>query len=86
MNFKMNRNEVSFNSKEGHQADEREYWEKASIEEKVRMITYLRECFYGPEEGTVRANVSKFQKFWYNGYMRRERITYREALVHTNTS
>ncbi len=54
MNMKMNRNEVSFNSKEEHQADEREYWKKASIEEKVGMITYLRECFYGPEATTGR--------------------------------
>jgi hypothetical protein len=54
MNIKMNRNEISFKSKEAHQADEREYWKKASIEEKVGMITYLRECFYGPEATTGR--------------------------------
>ncbi|UCH98819.1 MAG: hypothetical protein JSV88_19675 [Candidatus Aminicenantes bacterium] len=54
MNMKMNRNEVSFNSKEAHQADEREYWINASIEEKIAMITYLRECFYGPEATTGR--------------------------------
>jgi type I restriction enzyme R subunit len=35
--------------------------------------------------GTVRGNVGKLCKLLYNRYMRRERITYREALVHTTT-
>lgn len=54
MDMKMNRKDVSFASKEAHHEDEKEYWLKASIEEKVGMITYLRECFYGPEATTGR--------------------------------
>ena len=30
------------------------YWSKASVEEKVQTITYLREGFYGPEATTGR--------------------------------
>lgn len=54
MTIKMNRKDVSFSSKEAHDEDEREYWKNASVEEKVGMITYLRECFYGPEATTGR--------------------------------
>ena len=31
-----------------------EYWEKATIEEKLETIVYLRECFYGEEATTGR--------------------------------
>lgn len=54
MVMRMNRKDVSFASKEVHHKDEREYWGKASIEKKVEMITYLRECFYGTEATTGR--------------------------------
>ncbi len=30
------------------------YWSQASIKEKLQTITYLRECFYGPEASTGR--------------------------------
>jgi len=30
------------------------YWKNASIKERVQMITYLRESFYGPEATTGR--------------------------------
>ena len=30
------------------------YWEKATIEEKLETIVYLRECFYGEEATTGR--------------------------------
>ncbi len=30
------------------------YWAAASIKEKLQTITYLRECFYGPEATTGR--------------------------------
>jgi hypothetical protein len=46
---KMNRRDVSFTSIEIHREAGKEYWMNAPIEEKVGMITYLRECFYGPE-------------------------------------
>jgi hypothetical protein len=49
MNEKMDRNQIEIgNSKELEKSDKR-YWSKASVEEKLKTITYLRECFYGPE-------------------------------------
>jgi hypothetical protein len=54
MEIKMNRNDVSFEGKEAHHKEEREYWQKATVEEKCEMITYLRECFYGSEATTGR--------------------------------
>lgn len=51
---RMNRKDVSFSTIEEHEKEEREYWAKAPLEEKFRTITYLRECFYGPEATTGR--------------------------------
>ena len=34
--------------------EEREYWSRATVAEKLRTITYLRECLYGPEATTGR--------------------------------
>ena len=31
-----------------------EYWSRATVKEKLQTITYLRECFYGPEATTGR--------------------------------
>ena len=31
-----------------------EYWQKATIEEKLETIVYLRECFYGEKATTGR--------------------------------
>ena len=31
-----------------------EYWNNATAQEKFQTITYLRECFYGPEATTGR--------------------------------
>jgi hypothetical protein len=49
MDMRMNRKQVSFSTSKEHDAKEKEYWSKAPVEEKLRTITYLRECFYGPE-------------------------------------
>jgi hypothetical protein len=59
----MNRKDVSFGTSESHDNDDRQYWANASVKEKVRMITYLRECFYGPEATTGRLQrVFEFSK------------------------
>ena len=34
--------------------EDAKYWANASIEDKMEMITYLRECFYGSEATTGR--------------------------------
>ena len=39
-----------------------EYWQKATIEEKLETIVYLRECFYGEEATTGR--VQRFHKMF----------------------
>jgi hypothetical protein len=42
-----------------HNKKEKEYWSKASFKEKLTTITYLRECFYGPE-----ATTGRLQRFY----------------------
>ncbi len=54
MENRIDRKDVSFATVEKHEKEEREYWSKASVEEKMQAITYLRECFYGPEATTGR--------------------------------
>jgi hypothetical protein len=36
-----------------------EYWSRATVKEKLQTITYLRECFYGPE-----ATTGRLQRFY----------------------
>jgi hypothetical protein len=62
MESRMNRKDVSFSTVKEHAKEEREYWSKASVEEKLKTITYLRECFYGPEATTGR--LQRFYKFF----------------------
>jgi hypothetical protein len=54
MDQKINKKDVSFGTREDHEKEDRDYWSKASNEEKFATITYLRECFYGPEATTGR--------------------------------
>ena len=56
---KMDRKHVSFGSIEKHDKEDRKYWNNASYEEKLMTITYLRECFYGPE-----ATTGRLQRFY----------------------
>ncbi len=62
MENRMNRKDVSFSTNKEHLKEEREYWSKASVKEKLQTITYLRECFYGPEATTGR--LQRFYKFF----------------------
>jgi hypothetical protein len=61
MKNRMDRKDVSFLTFKEHGKEEREYWSKVSVEEKLKTITYLRECFYGPEATTGR--LQRFYKF-----------------------
>ena len=54
MEERMNRRQISFGSNVELTEKERKYWETVSNEEKFQTITYLRECFYGPEATTGR--------------------------------
>jgi hypothetical protein len=62
MEKRMNRMDVSFSTFKEHKKEERESWSNASVEEKLKTITYLRECFYGPEATTGR--LQRFYKFF----------------------
>ena len=46
---KMNREQVVIAKKDELDVSDAEYWSRATIEEKLQTITYLRECFYGEE-------------------------------------
>jgi len=61
MEKRMDRMDVSFSTVKEHEKEEREYWSNAPLEEKLKTITYLRECFYGPEATTGR--LQKIYKF-----------------------
>lgn len=54
MAIKLDRKKVSFGKLEDSHVEDNNYWAKASIEEKIEMINYLRECFYGDEATTGR--------------------------------
>jgi hypothetical protein len=59
--MKMDRTDVAFTDQESLQKEDEEYWAKASTDEKLEMMTYLRECFYGTEATTGR--VEKIYEF-----------------------
>ena len=54
MEERMNRKQVYLGSNLELAEKDRNYWATASNEEKFETITYLRECFYGPEATTGR--------------------------------
>jgi hypothetical protein len=51
---KIDRSQVFYGNQEIFDKEDKEYWEKASMKEKLQTITYLRECFYGKEATTGR--------------------------------
>jgi len=59
MEERMDRKAISFGTHEEFKKQDKEYWLKASNEEKFETITYLRECFYGPE-----ATTGRLQRFY----------------------
>jgi len=54
MKERMDRTVVFFGTAEEHDKREKEYLRKAGYEEKLKTITYLRECFYGTKATTGR--------------------------------
>ena len=54
MNEKMDRTDIRIGSGDVHDKDDASYWANAPVAEKLRTITYLRECFYGQEATTGR--------------------------------
>ena len=63
MEERMNRKQISLGNNFELAEKDRKYWEAASDEEKFESITYLRECFYGPEATTGRLQrIYRFSK------------------------
>jgi hypothetical protein len=54
MSERIDRSLVKFGKRAELEKEDDDYWKNAPIEEKLRAITYLRECFYGPEATTGR--------------------------------
>lgn len=54
MNARIDKTKTSFSTAKEHDMKEKEYWSRATDEEKLMTITYLRECFYGLEATTGR--------------------------------
>lgn len=54
MNDKMNRKQIFVGTAKELEINDKKYWSAANVEEKLKTITYLRECFYGKEATTGR--------------------------------
>ena len=59
MNERMDRKQVFVGNADDLNKKDKEYWSKASVEEKLETITFLRECFYGKE-----ATTGRLQRFY----------------------
>jgi hypothetical protein len=59
MNIKMNRKQFKVSTHKELEKDDKIYWKNASVQEIFETITYLRECFYGPE-----ATTGRLQRFY----------------------
>jgi hypothetical protein len=51
---RIDKSKIVYSNKELLNKNDIKYWEKASSEEKLKTITYLRECFYGETATTGR--------------------------------
>jgi hypothetical protein len=58
MGKRMNRKFFQLFTHEELDTHDKDYWKTASIKEKFETMTYLRECFYGPEATTGRLQSS----------------------------
>jgi len=54
LDITMDRSVAEFSDSKTIHEDDNSYWSSAPVENKLEMITYLRECFYGPEATTGR--------------------------------
>jgi hypothetical protein len=54
MDLKIDRSDAGFTDSKTLHDEDVKYWSSASVEEKLEMITFLRECFYGEEATTGR--------------------------------
>lgn len=54
MNERIDRSQIIVSNASTLEKDDKKYWAKADVKEKLQTITYLRECFYGHEATTGR--------------------------------
>lgn len=59
MDKKINRSQIIVNNALSLEKDDKKYWAKADVKEKLQTITYLRECFYGHK-----ATTGRLQRFY----------------------
>ena len=59
MEQRINKQQVTIGTFSKLEEKDREYWSKVDISEKLKTITYLRECFYGTE-----ATTGRLQRFY----------------------
>jgi hypothetical protein len=59
MDRRINRSQIIISTASLLDKDEKKYWAKADVKEKLQTITYLRECFYGHE-----ATTGRLQRFY----------------------
>ena len=53
---RIDRSIVFYGNQKTFDEKDMDYWQNASVEEKIQTITYLRECFYGKDATTGRIN------------------------------
>ena len=54
LNTKIDRSQIIIEKKDVLDKNDEVYWSRATAEEKIQTITFLRECFYGEEATTGR--------------------------------
>ncbi len=59
MEQRIDRRQVTIGTFSDLEKKDKEYWAKSDISEKLKTITYLRECFYGSE-----ATTGRLQRFY----------------------
>jgi len=59
MDRRIDRLQINVGSASTLDKEDKKYWARASLKEKIQTITYLRECFYGDE-----ATTGRLQRFY----------------------
>jgi hypothetical protein len=59
MHRRINRSQIIISNASLLEKDDKKYWARADVKEKLQTITYLRECFYGRE-----ATTGRLQRFY----------------------
>lgn len=74
----MDRKLITFGKAKELEISDKKYWSKTNVEEKLKTITYLRECFYGTE-----ATSGRLQRIYKVFNRRRNLIQVEEIEIST---